>query len=118
MGLPTRLHGDAVAEFFGDVKGICPRCNSMRKWKIIKEDDKFYKICAVCGLKVEVKDPEFSKLLTAENDRRTQKRVIIGTKFLMMKLANLLYPQTSISKVKKRREVEKSVSLKRLKVIN
>ena len=57
MGLPTRLHGDQVLDKVGLVEDFCPHCTSIRKWKVIVEDGKFYKRCKSCKLKKEVKDP-------------------------------------------------------------
>jgi transcription elongation factor Elf1 len=77
MGLPTRLHGDAVAEFFGAVKGFCPRCSSMREWTVSKDEDgeKYYKKCKKCGQKKEIREPELSQLAEAANTRQPQKDV-------------------------------------------
>jgi len=70
MGLPTRLHGIAVANFFGAVVDFCPRCIGFKKWKVIRVGDKFYKQCLNCELKKEIKEIEFQKLVAKAKARR------------------------------------------------
>lgn len=67
MGLPTRLHGDAVAIFFGAVKGFCPKCISIREWRVVREKEKFFKKCEKCGQKREISKPELDKLVAEAN---------------------------------------------------
>ncbi len=72
MGLPSRLHGIAVVNFFGAVKGFCPRCISIREWKIVREEGKFYKRCQNCGQKREIKAPELQKLVALAKAKRAK----------------------------------------------
>lgn len=75
MGIPTRLHGDAVAIYFGAVKGFCPKCLSFREWKVIKEKGKFLKECQKCGKLKEIEEPELSKLKTEAKARHEREEV-------------------------------------------
>jgi len=75
MGLPSRLHGIAVANFFGAVKGFCPRCISIREWKIVSDHGKFYKRCQICGQKREIKEPELEKLVAMAKAKKAKAKV-------------------------------------------
>lgn len=57
MGMPTRLHGDAVLQSTS-VKAMCPKCTSIREWEIVEEKGKKFKKCVKCGTLVEIKDPK------------------------------------------------------------
>ena len=74
MGIPTRLHGIAVANFFGAVKGFCPKCISIREWKVVREKGIYYKRCEKCGQKREIKKPELEKLIAAAKKAREKPR--------------------------------------------
>ena len=74
MGLPSRLHGDAVANFFGSVRGFCPKCLSFREWRVIRVSRKYYKQCQKCGKRKEVEELELTILVEAAKTRRAQER--------------------------------------------
>jgi hypothetical protein len=75
MGIPSRLHGDAVANFFGSVRGFCPKCLSFREWTVIRVSrTKYYKKCQKCGKRKEVEEPELTKLVEAATTRRAREK--------------------------------------------
>lgn len=74
MGLPTRLHGDAVAIYFGAVKGFCSKCLSFREWKVVCEKGKYYKECQKCSKKKEIEEPELTKLITEAKEKRSREK--------------------------------------------
>jgi hypothetical protein len=81
MGLPTRLHGEQIAEFFGAVKGFCPWCSSMREWKVSKDDEgKFFKECKKCHRKKTIQEPELTQLVGDAKARIAQGKDKEGSK--------------------------------------
>ena len=74
MGIPTRLHGDAVAIFFGAVKGFCPKCLSFREWRIVRVRRTYFKQCQKCGRRKEIEEPELTKLVAEAKAKRARER--------------------------------------------